>query len=536
MKRRKSYKYIYGLLVVFIGIGFAYLTANLNINGIGSFGSQSWDIHFDNVVVDSTSYNPVTPTVSDDDLTITFASGLRIPGDYYKFNVDIVNDGTLDAIFDAVNVTATSDFSNYIDYTITYSNGNQLSQYDALPANTSRTVTVNFFYKDIDLEDLPTEEMELTFTLEFNYVMADENVHNVATFKRGLDVSTLMLELSNTPVDEVPLYVTAFKHSSQLASGLTNDNIISTSDSDKPIYMWFELNQGEEYLGTIYWYSEANVVYMNQDSSYFFNYCEPDNENFTIYSRYLTDISGLLNVNSSKMKNMDHMFWGCSQLSNFDSISSWDVSNVISMESTFYQCNMNSLSFASNWNTGNVTNMHGTFQVCSNVTDLTPLSNWNTSNVTDMSGLFYSIGVSSLNGIGNWNISGVTMVTHMFSGCENLTNISVLSNWNVSNIENMYGMFSRCETLADVSALSNWNTGNVKSMSYMFELCKQLNDVTPLSNWNTVKVTNMRKMFYYCSSLHSATALNSWNTSSLTDKTSMFDNSGVSSSNLPSWY
>ena len=104
MRRRKSYKYIYGILVVFIGIGFAYLTANLNINGIGSFGSQSWDIHFENVVVDNTSYNPVTPTISNDDLTITFASGLRIPGDYYKFNVDIVNDGSLDAMFDSVNV------------------------------------------------------------------------------------------------------------------------------------------------------------------------------------------------------------------------------------------------------------------------------------------------------------------------------------------------------------------------------------------------------------------------------------------------
>ena len=179
MRRGKGYKYIYGILVVFIGIGFAYLTANLNINGIGSFGSQSWDIHFDNVVVDNTSYNPVTPTVSNDDLTITFASGLRIPGDYYKFNVDIVNDGSLDAMFDAVNVTANGDFSDYIDYTITYQSGESLAQYDLLPANSTQTVTVNFFYKDINVENLPTEEIELSFTLEFNYLMANENANRV---------------------------------------------------------------------------------------------------------------------------------------------------------------------------------------------------------------------------------------------------------------------------------------------------------------------------------------------------------------------
>ena len=179
MRRGKGYKYIYGILVVFIGIGFAYLTANLNINGIGSFGSQSWDIHFDNVVVDNTSYNPVTPTVSNDDLTITFASGLRIPGDYYKFNVDIVNDGSLDAMLDAINVTANGDFSDYIDYTITYQSGESLAQYDLLPANSTQTVTVNFFYKDINVEDLPTEEIELSFTLEFNYLMANENANRV---------------------------------------------------------------------------------------------------------------------------------------------------------------------------------------------------------------------------------------------------------------------------------------------------------------------------------------------------------------------
>ena len=179
MRRGKGYKYIYGILVVFIGIGFAYLTANLNINGIGSFGSQSWDIHFENVVVDNTSYNPVTPTVSNDDLTITFASGLRIPGDYYKFNVDIVNDGSLDAMLDAINVTANGDFSDYIDYTITYQSGESLAQYDLLPANSTQTVTVNFFYKDINVEDLPTEEIELSFTLEFNYLMANENANRV---------------------------------------------------------------------------------------------------------------------------------------------------------------------------------------------------------------------------------------------------------------------------------------------------------------------------------------------------------------------
>ena len=536
MRRRKSYKYIYGILVVFIGIGFAYLTANLNINGIGSFGSQSWDIHFDNVVVDSTSYNPVTPTVSDDDLTITFASGLRIPGDYYKFNVDIVNDGSLDAMLDSINVTPTGDFEDYIDYTITYQNGESLAQYDALPANTSRTVTVNFFYKDIDLEDLPSEQLELSFTLEFNYLMANENVHTIATFKRGLDVSALMRELSNTPVDEVPLYVTAFKQSSQLPSELTNDNIISTIDSDKPIYMWFEINQGEEYLGTIYWYSDANVVYMNEDSSHFFNYCEPDNDNYIIYSAYLTDISGLLNVNSSKLKNIDHMFFGCSQLSNFDSISSWDTSNVTNMELTFYDCQMNSLSFVSNWNTSNVKNMSGTFECCNNVTDLTPLSNWDTSSVTTMKGVFCFLEISNINPIENWNTVNVKDMSSMFSSCENLTDISALSNWNVSNVENMYGLFSGCVILADVSALSNWNTGNVKNMSYMFDLCKQLNDVTPLSNWNTGKVTNMKSMFHYCSALRSATALNSWNISNLTNMNSMFDNSGVSSSNRPSWY
>ncbi|MBR4693747.1 MAG: BspA family leucine-rich repeat surface protein [Bacilli bacterium] len=510
MKRRKRYyKYIYGLLVVFIGIGFAYLTANLNINGIGSFGSQSWNIHFDNVVVDNTSYSPDTPTVSDDDLTITFASGLRLPGDYYKFNVDIVNDGSLDAMFDSVNVTANSDFSDYIDYTITYQNGESLAQYDMLPANSSKTITVNFFYKDIDLSDLPTEEMELSFTLEFNYLMANDSVHSVSTFKPGLDVSASMVSLSGTPNDGVPAYVSAFKRSNTLKSGLTNDNIISKSDSDKPIYMWFELNEGEKNLGTIYWYSDAKVVYLNEDSSYFFEYYE-DGENFySIYFSNLEDISGLENVNTSLVKNMECMFDSCENLADISYLSNWDVSNVENMFALFHDAN--------------------------SLSNITALANWNVGNVTDMSIIFFNCNLSDISSLSNWNVSSLSEMSGMFRYTK-ITDLTPIGNWDVSNVNNMSGLFGYIYDLTDLSPIRNWDTSNVTDMSGMFASCNNLSDLTPISNWNVGSLTSINTIFEYDTKITDATCLNSWNIPSSCDMSWAFSGTGTTSATRPSWY
>ncbi|MBR6949063.1 MAG: hypothetical protein IKH54_02645, partial [Bacilli bacterium] len=43
------------ILILFISIGFAYLTRDLSLSGISSIFRNTWDIHFENVQVKSGS-------------------------------------------------------------------------------------------------------------------------------------------------------------------------------------------------------------------------------------------------------------------------------------------------------------------------------------------------------------------------------------------------------------------------------------------------------------------------------------------------
>ena len=68
---------------------------------------------------------------------------------------------------------------------------------------------------------------------------------------------------------------------------------------DKPIYMWFD-------NGTIYYYSEADILYLNETSSYLFS---------GLTNLESADLSG---VDSSIVQNMESMFDHCEKLKALD--------------------------------------------------------------------------------------------------------------------------------------------------------------------------------------------------------------------------
>ncbi|MBR6949961.1 MAG: hypothetical protein IKH54_07250 [Bacilli bacterium] len=51
------------ILILFISIGFAYLTRDLTLSGISSIFRNTWDVHFDNVVVSEGSVEANTPVI-----------------------------------------------------------------------------------------------------------------------------------------------------------------------------------------------------------------------------------------------------------------------------------------------------------------------------------------------------------------------------------------------------------------------------------------------------------------------------------------
>jgi surface protein len=92
------------------------------------------------------------------------------------------------------------------------------------------------------------------------------------------------------------------------------------------------------------------------------------------------------------------------------SISSWDTSNVATMESMFQSASAFNQSI-SNWNTSKVTNMNYMFYVAGVFNQ--HIGNWNTANVTTMEGMFSQATVFN-QPIGTWNTAKVINMNKMF--------------------------------------------------------------------------------------------------------------------------
>ena len=132
-----------------------------------------WKIIFDNVVMDSGSIIPITsPTLDSKKTSVSYEVDLSAPGEYFAFDVDMVNKGTIDAkIYDIIEQGLTSRQKRYLDYTIKYKNGNNISRGDILLAGQRKTVNVWLKFKDdLTKEDLPNTDEILKLKYQVVYV------------------------------------------------------------------------------------------------------------------------------------------------------------------------------------------------------------------------------------------------------------------------------------------------------------------------------------------------------------------------------
>lgn len=132
-----------------------------------------WQIEFDNVQELPGSITPtVAPHISPRRTEVDFGVQFDIPGDYYKFTVDIVNKGEMDAkIYNIVKTQLTPAQSKYLKYIVTYADGTEIKVDDVLNVNDRRTVSVLVeFDEDLVKEDLPEDAVQLTLEYKIQYV------------------------------------------------------------------------------------------------------------------------------------------------------------------------------------------------------------------------------------------------------------------------------------------------------------------------------------------------------------------------------
>ena len=176
-------RYLYAVLIIILltlSLGYALLTTNLNIVGTTVVKDNKWDIYFDNVQVSSGSVTASTPAIDTAKTTVSYSVTLNLPGDYLEFTVDAKNAGTIDGMISAVssklNGTEITTLPNYLEYSVTYSDGIAIQNNHLLEAGKSETYKVRVGYKkDISATDLPSTEQTLNLTFSVTYVQADEN-------------------------------------------------------------------------------------------------------------------------------------------------------------------------------------------------------------------------------------------------------------------------------------------------------------------------------------------------------------------------
>ena len=279
---------------------------------------------------------------------------------------------------------------------------------------------------------------------------------------------------------------------------------------------------------TIYFPSDSSKLFYRYSSLKNINFSNVDTSNVKNMYCMFWGCSGLTsldlsNFNTSSVTDMSFMFMSCSGLTNLD-VSNFDTSKVTTFMNMFLRCSSLISLDVSNFNTSSANNMHGMFWGCSGLTSL-DVSNFNTSNTKNMRGLFVGCsGLTSLD-VSNFNTSNVEDMELMFGECTKLTNLD-LSNFDTSKVTNMSSMFSGSKSLTSLD-LSSFDTSNVTDMEEMFDGCTGLTNLD-LSNFNTSKVIYMYYMFnglgLNATSPVNIAGLENFDTSNVTDMVGMFMN------------
>lgn len=173
--KNNNKKIIIMALLLVISIGFSIISSSLTINGVSSIKGHTWNVHFQNVQVQTGSVTATTPAISGTQTTVTYNVTLNQPGDFYEFTVDAVNSGTIDAMVDTVTATGlTAAQQKYLVYTATYADDSEILQKHSLKKQSMEKYKIRVEYNsEVVGEDLPTSDQTVSLSFSVNYVQAD---------------------------------------------------------------------------------------------------------------------------------------------------------------------------------------------------------------------------------------------------------------------------------------------------------------------------------------------------------------------------
>lgn len=283
IRRKVNKPLLYFVFFVFasVTVGYAALSTTLSITGKGTLSKNSWDIHFENLVIVDNGASVVTtaPTIDSTKTKVSFNITLSKPGDTYEFTVDAVNKGTIDAMLSGFSATSlTTDQQKYLTYTVTYSDGATISTKDYLKKGTSETIRVRVRFKDdLTATDLPSSAETLNLTATFVYVQA------YSTAKERAKPSILCIRDNTATSEDLML-------GDKLYCDVNGDG--TYNESTEIFYYLKDLDSD---------FTSAVLIYNNVTSPDYVAYSKTNTLNGpTIASKYLPTISEWPNVSLTK--------------------------------------------------------------------------------------------------------------------------------------------------------------------------------------------------------------------------------------------
>ena len=184
MERKNSYYLIaiiaLAVAVVSLSVAFAFTDIDLTIDGNVTTKATKWDVHFDSVK----NINKSATTVQTEaaalgtgtaPLTASYTVTLTKPGDFYEFDIDVINAGDFDAKLKTIAMTSTTSIA-YLNHVVTYNSTDYENASNNVNGNTLaanggiETIHVKIEYVQPASESaLPTTDVTSTYTVTLTY-------------------------------------------------------------------------------------------------------------------------------------------------------------------------------------------------------------------------------------------------------------------------------------------------------------------------------------------------------------------------------
>ena len=241
MKKKQKQYLLIGLVVICIflmlGLGYALLSQNLEIQGTGTITSD-WNILITDIVTkekSNTATNVTEPTHSGTSATIN--AKFEVPGDFISYDITVANQGTLNAVLDSIKIKMK-------DQEVFLFEVDGIQSREALNVDEEKTFTLTIRYNE-NLTSIPDiTNIDLSMNLDYLQEGSESNFAGADLPEMGdLGIQGIDIQTEETSLATTINAANAIKY----YFSLDNDKWYEKTDKN---YTFYDLKPNTEY--TIY--------------------------------------------------------------------------------------------------------------------------------------------------------------------------------------------------------------------------------------------------------------------------------------------